>query len=70
MLPPSNLIGDVELRYILSEKPKLTLKGARENVYEGIIDGMVTEESVGFIYQKSYPTFIDLFRKNKINLAK
>jgi len=70
MLPPSNLIGDVELRYILSEKPKLTLKGARENVYEGIIDGMVTEESVGLIYQKSYPTFIDLFRKNKINLAK
>ena len=57
VLPPSNLIGDLELSYRLSDHPTLILKGTRQNVYEGIIDGMVTEESVGLTFQKSYPTF-------------
>lgn len=57
MLPPSNLIGDLELSYRLSDRPTLILKGTRKNVYEGIIDGMVTEESLGLVYQKSYSHF-------------
>jgi len=57
VLPPSNLIGDLELSYRLSDHPTLILKGTRQNVYEGIIDGMVTEESIGLTFQKSYPTF-------------
>jgi hypothetical protein len=57
MLPPSNLVGDLELSYRLSDKPTLILKGTRKNVYEGIIDGMVTEESLGLLYQKSFKQF-------------
>ncbi len=57
VLPPTNLIGDLELSYRLSDHPTLILKGTRKNVYEGIIDGMVTEESLGLTFQKSYPTF-------------
>lgn len=64
VLPPSNLIGDLELSYRLSDNPTLILKGTRNNVYEGIIDGLVTQESVGLTFQKSYPTF-PLFQGKK-----
>jgi hypothetical protein len=57
MLPPTHLIGDVELSYRLSDHPVLILKGSRKNIYEGIIDGMIMQESVGLTFQKSYPRF-------------
>ena len=57
MLPPTNLIGDLELSYRLSDRPTLILRGTRKNIYEGIIDGMVMQESVGLTFQKSYPRF-------------
>jgi hypothetical protein len=57
MLPPSNLIGDLELSYRISDRPTLILKGTRKNIYEGIIDGMVMQESVGLTFQKTYPRF-------------
>lgn len=57
MLPPASLIGDVELSYRLSERPTLILVGKREEVYEGIIDGLVAQESIGLLYRKSFPTF-------------
>jgi hypothetical protein len=65
VLPPSNLIGDLELSYRLTENPTLILKGTRKNVFEGIIDGMVTEESVGLTFQKSYHKYPVLFRGTK-----
>jgi hypothetical protein len=64
-VPPSDLIGNLEIDYIISRDPSIILKGTRKDVYEGIIDGIVTEESIGISFQKSYPTIKEMFRKEQ-----
>ncbi len=62
-IPTSHLIGNVELIYILSERPSISLIGARKHVYEGVIDGDVVRTSMGITYKKSYPNLKSIFRK-------
>jgi len=63
--PASHLIGNVELTYILSEKPSISLIGARKHVYEGVIDGDIVRTSMGITYRKSFPNLESIFRKKK-----
>jgi hypothetical protein len=57
--PPANLLGNMQVDYIISEKPSLILRGSRKDVYHGIIDGNVTETSLGLNFQKTWPRFDD-----------
>ena len=63
--PPSNLLGNLEVDYKISDKPSIILRGSRKNVYHGIIDGDITETGVSLNYQKSYPRFKDFFDLEK-----
>lgn len=60
--PAAHIIGNVELSYILSRNPYISLNGARKHVYEGIVDGDVIRSSVGVNFRKSYPTLKSIFQ--------
>jgi hypothetical protein len=60
--PTANIIDNVELSYILSRNPFISLNGARKYVYEGIVDGDVIRSSIGVNFRKSYPTLNSIFR--------
>lgn len=68
--PHSSLIGNIEINYKISDKPAINLKGSRQNVYEGIIDGDVIETSAGIYYQKTYPRFNDFIKPKKKKVIK
>jgi len=63
--PRSNILGNMEIRYTLTDTPAVVLKATRKEVYRGIIDGDVTEISVGVEIQKSYPRFRDFMKPKK-----
>lgn len=58
-----NPLGNIQLNYILSEKPDISIRAAREDVYRGAIDGLVNESSVGVNFQKRYPNLFKKFNK-------
>ena len=61
--PPAHYIGNVQLSYRLSENGPWTLRGARTESYEGVIDGELTEYKFGVGFYRSYPTFWSIFKK-------
>ena len=61
--PPAHYIGNVQLSYRLSENGPWTLRGARTESYEGVIDGELTEYKLGVGFYRSYPTFWSIFKK-------
>ncbi|MBD8489514.1 hypothetical protein IFO69_12230 [Echinicola sp. CAU 1574] len=58
-----NPIGSVELRYVISTKPEISIMAARKDVYRGIIDGNVNESSLGLSFQKRYPNLFNRFKR-------
>jgi hypothetical protein len=60
-MPSAHLLGNIEIGYRISEKPAISLKGARKHVYEGVIDGDVVRSSIGLNFRKSYRTLGDIF---------
>jgi len=68
--PHSNLIGNIEINYIIKEKPSIDLRVSRKDIYGGIIDGDVTQTGIGLFIQKSYPRFTDFFMPKKKEEAK
>ncbi|WP_215224054.1 translocation/assembly module TamB domain-containing protein [Echinicola shivajiensis] len=58
-----NPLGNIQLNYILSEKPDISIRAAREDVYRGAIDGLVNESSMGVSFQKRYPNLFKKFNK-------
>lgn len=61
--PSSHFIGNVGVEYILIPGGPYTLKAARNERYEGIIDGDIVEYKLGIGYYKSYPTFWSIFNQ-------
>ena len=57
---PSGL-NNVQLDYILSKNPEITLILSQKNDYDGVINGQVNASSLGITYSKR---FKNLFRKN------
>jgi hypothetical protein len=63
--PNAQLIGNFEVGYRLSQKPEISIIGARKHVYEGVIDGDIIRSSVGLTYRRSYPDWDAIFRSTK-----
>lgn len=61
--PSSHFIGNVGVEYILIPGGPWTVKAARNERYEGIIDGDIVEYKLGIGFYKSYPTFWSIFNQ-------
>jgi translocation and assembly module TamB len=59
----STIAGDVSIEYKLTPDGRFRLRGFRESIYEGIIEGEIIETGLGLIYTKDYNTLRDLFRR-------
>ncbi len=60
---PDQLMGNIEVKYRISNTPPLVIKGKHEEVYEGVIDGDIRKTSVGVSFQKTWKRFSDIFNK-------
>jgi translocation and assembly module TamB len=60
-----DLAGDILVEYKLTEDGRYRLRGFRQNEYEGIIEGQLTETGAGIMYTKDFDRWRDLFKKNR-----
>ncbi len=61
----SNIAGNVNIQYRLTEDGRYMLRGYRNNDYQGIIEGYVIETGVGFTITMDYNRFREIFRKRR-----
>ena len=58
----SDITSDVTIEYKLSKDGRFRLKGFRNNVYEGAIEGQIIETGVGVSYVRDFNKWKELFR--------
>jgi hypothetical protein len=61
----SDITGDILIEYKLTDDGRYKLKAFRQNEYEGIIEGTLTETGAGVLYTRDFDRWRDLFTKNK-----
>ncbi len=61
----SNIAGNVNIQYRLTEDGRYMLRGYRNNEYQGIIEGYVIETGVGFTITMDYNRFREIFQKRR-----
>ncbi|MGI8893355.1 MAG: translocation/assembly module TamB domain-containing protein, partial [Bacteroidia bacterium] len=61
----STIAGDVSIEYKLTEDGRFRLRGFRESIYEGIIEGEIVETGLGVVYTKDYNNLRDLFKRER-----
>ncbi len=59
----SDFAGDVTIEYAITEDGRYKAKLYRQNNFEGLIEGDITETGVSLIYTRDYDTFKELFKK-------
>ncbi|MDP1622721.1 MAG: translocation/assembly module TamB domain-containing protein [Bacteroidales bacterium] len=67
----SDITSDVTIEYKLSKDGRYRLKGFRNNLYEGAIEGQIIETGIGVSYVRDFNKWRELFRtpvKTKVNL--
>lgn len=58
----SDFAGDVRIEYKLTEDGRYRLVGFRQNEYDNLIQGEISETGVGIIFVRDYNTFKELFK--------
>jgi hypothetical protein len=58
-------LGNVQLDYIVSNSPEISLMLAQKSTYDGVINGQINESSAGITFQKSFRNFFKTFKKKK-----
>jgi len=58
----SDITSDVTIEYKLSKDGRYRLKGFRNNLYEGAIEGQIIETGVGVSYVRDFNKWKELFR--------
>lgn len=61
----SNIAGNVNIQYRLSQDGRYMLRGYRVNEYQGIIEGYVVETGIGFTITMDYNRFREIFQKRR-----
>lgn len=65
----TNIAGDINLEYALSNNGRYTLRAYRKNEYQVALQGQIIETGVGFIITLDYDKFNEIFEKKKKNEA-
>jgi hypothetical protein len=58
-------LGNVQLDYIVSNSPEITLMLSQKSTYDGVINGQINESSAGITFQKSFRNFFRIFKKKQ-----
>jgi hypothetical protein len=58
----SNITGDVTAEYKLTKDGRYRLKGFRQNLYEGAIEGQLVETGAGVVYVRDFNKWKDFFK--------
>lgn len=61
----SDVAGNINIDYKLTEDGRYKLRGFRQNQYENPIEGEITKTGVGVVYVRNYNKLRELFRKPK-----
>lgn len=61
----SDITGDVEIEYKITQDGRYRLKAFRHNQYEGAIEGQLIESGVGIVYMRDFNKWRDVFRAMK-----
>ena len=61
----SGLAGNVSVMYDITEDGRIQAKLFRQNRFEGLIEGELTETGAALIYARDYDKFKELFKKKK-----
>jgi hypothetical protein len=61
----SDVAGNINIDYKLTEDGRYKLRGFRQNQYENPIEGEITKTGVGVVYVRNYNRLKELFRKPK-----
>lgn len=56
------MVGNVSVEYLITENGRYRLKGFRKNQFESIIDGQLTITGLGFIFNREFNKFNEIFR--------
>lgn len=59
----SDVAGNINIDYKLTEDGRYKLRGFRQNQYENPIEGEITKTGVGVVYVRNYNKLRELFRK-------
>ena len=63
----SDVAGDVEVEYKLTEDGRFRANGFRKNEYQDAIEGQVTETGVGLLYMRDFNRWKNFFRRSERN---
>ncbi len=58
----SNIAGDVNIEYKLTEDGRLRMKAFRHNQYEGAIEGQLVETGAGIVYARDFNRWKEFFK--------
>jgi hypothetical protein len=61
----SDVAGNINIDYKLTEDGRYKLRGFRQNQYENPIEGEITKTGVGVVYVRNYNKLRELFSKPK-----
>ena len=61
----SDVAGNINIDYKLTEDGRYKLRGFRQNQYENPIEGEITKTGVGVVYVRNYNKLKELFKKPK-----
>jgi len=63
----TNIAGDIQVEYLLSQDGRYMLKAYRKNEYQVALQGQIIETGVGFVITLDYNEFKDLLRRRRYN---
>jgi translocation and assembly module TamB len=61
----TDILGDVNIEYRLTEDGTWRLRGFRRNQYEGVMEGQVIATGVSLLFNRDFNSFAELFSRNK-----
>ncbi|TVR87323.1 MAG: translocation/assembly module TamB [Saprospirales bacterium] len=61
----TDILGDVNIEYRLTEDGTWRLRGFRRNQYEGVMEGQVIATGVSLLFNRDFNSFAELFSRKK-----
>ncbi|TVR81389.1 MAG: translocation/assembly module TamB [Saprospirales bacterium] len=61
----TDILGDVNIEYSLTEDGTWRIRGFRRNQYEGVLEGQVIATGISLLFNRDFNTFAELFQNRR-----